>query len=1657
MLKKIVAILLVLAIIITLVIIIGPFSDEKQVQAATTRNGFELIPEKHDQTGISLDTTFMLTIDISKNMSIDELVEAFYIEGEEKPVIENVTEGSFRITPAKAFYEGKVYTFGINEKDGTKTTWAFQTSTGLKIIASFPADQSTYVPVNTGIEIYFNQAKFENYIDNFEISPYVEGEFEVHKNVLVFVPQKLEVNKIYTVTVKSGVNIENTDIALTEDHVFYFATAPDEETNNPDYDKGYFIFSRQLTEYSSKEDLLVPSYYYFSKSQKEATFTVDTKVFAFDNIVEFKDAYEKGQLVPYWARGSIMIKNTYVDDLKLVLSKTFELPVEQRSDEDRYLNFGKDLSKGYYLIQAELNGNITQTFIQITDIAVFVMNTETGYFIWVKDLISSQNIENAMLSFDEGEKYYTDNNGSILTKIDNTSESNMAILSSIDDALIINLYDYEQSSYRYYNRSSDYWNIVQTDRGLYKPDDTVSFFGFIKQRNTDKTLSGDLTIELSRGGFYPYYSSYFDYSMKGFYYPGISDPMLKQTVEVNSSFFEGEIKLPSLAEGSYTLVVKNGDEIISSTYVNIENYTKPAYTLELTKIKRAIFIGETIEFDLQSSFFEGTPVSNLEFRVDIGNSFGGEYVNINETTDLNGKYTLQYTPTQVHREEQGMQWGNISVFSSTPEMGEIYINDNFYVFINDIWPTYDSVIENGRGKLSIELNYVDLDNFNDNDGTYIGDPVPGKQITGKIFRNEYVRKKDGEYYDYINKVKRTTYRYERIVTIVDQFDLITDPKGNASFEFITEKQNNQLYYTAEITVLDSNGRTIKNSTYFYYNNRREQYYEEQYNDYSRLEISSENLFGIGDEVEITYLHLGEEVNGSYAYLLMQNGIKKIEFFDSSKYTFDYSESFMPNVNVSGVYFTGNNFEHVSTNVNFDQSERELIINAELDKESYRPGEKAVVNITAVDTKGAPVNAVINVAIVDEALFALNEQYIDTLADIFTYVGNGMKYVYTTHTLQQEFYGPVYSGRNSMDIVKGESEMETTAPSMERDEAGGADIRSDFKDTAFFKSVRLDETGMGSITIDLPDNITSWRVTMQGISEKIKAGSNMISLDVTMPMFINYSLSDVFLVGDRPYIGVSVYGTSLNENEIVDVRIEGEGLFVEAQTTAFERAYIPLDVFSEVGDFELTISAFSESGLSDGILHKYSVYDSYHEIDYVETLKAVKGMILPSGDAGLTTYIFSDSSTGKYAGNLYSLLYSRGNRIEQKVVYDTAAKLIKEYFNDEFEYDKLDVKEYQKNDGGIAFLPYGESDIFTTVMVLPYILDKIDKSMIKMYLYSVLDSAGQPHAQSAALYGLSLLNEPVLVKIKEYEKIVNQDIVDRIYTALAYANYNEIPEARRIFSQYVLDSITASDLNARLEFGDDLDERLKNTALTALLAAKIDLSEKEGLFNYISKEYSNEYLTMIEKLEYIRIQLENAEPLPAQIEYEYLGNKKTIEVGKYSRSITIPSLKASELKILSVKGDIDVSTAFKVKKMLTGTDSHLGINRQYINYSRPGKSITKNDIIKVKLSVSISFDALELGYEISDYLPSGLRAIENFNLMRNYNDTSIDHFYYGNSQGQKVTFSVYGSRKSNKAITIEYLARVVNPGTFSAEMPVIRSYNDKSIFATGISQTIDIIE
>ena len=97
-------------------------------------------------------------------------------------------------------------------------------------------------------------------------------------------------------------------------------------------------------------------------------------------------------------------------------------------------------------------------------------------------------------------------------------------------------------------------------------------------------------------------------------------------------------------------------------------------------------------------------------------------------------------------------------------------------------------------------------------------------------------------------------------------------------------------------------------------------------------------------------------------------------------TTTFEEKLIPNFWVRGVYFDGRYYhEAYDFQVNYDKSEKALKINVKTDKSEYKPKDTVKANVEVTDGRGKPVKATVNLNLVDEALYALQDQHVDILA------------------------------------------------------------------------------------------------------------------------------------------------------------------------------------------------------------------------------------------------------------------------------------------------------------------------------------------------------------------------------------------------------------------------------------------------------------------------------------------------------------------------------------------------------------------------------------------------------------------------------------------------------------------------------------------------------
>jgi uncharacterized protein YfaS (alpha-2-macroglobulin family) len=141
------------------------------------------------------------------------------------------------------------------------------------------------------------------------------------------------------------------------------------------------------------------------------------------------------------------------------------------------------------------------------------------------------------------------------------------------------------------------------------------------------------------------------------------------------------------------------------------------------------------------------------------------------------------------------------------------------------------------------------------------------------------------------------------------------------------------------------------------------------------------------------------------------------------------------------------------------SNKRLTVTITPDKSTYAPREEATFAFKVTDENGQPVQAELSAALVDEAIFSLSEDQAGPIFEAFYHKRDHLVKAYDSMAPTRWFSGGGGGG--------GEA-------------TGGP--RSDFPDTAIWLPVlQTDANGVVSVTVTLPDNLTTWRLTTKAVT------------------------------------------------------------------------------------------------------------------------------------------------------------------------------------------------------------------------------------------------------------------------------------------------------------------------------------------------------------------------------------------------------------------------------------------------------------------------------------------------------------------------------------------------------------------------------------------------
>ena len=151
----------------------------------------------------------------------------------------------------------------------------------------------------------------------------------------------------------------------------------------------------------------------------------------------------------------------------------------------------------------------------------------------------------------------------------------------------------------------DFWTLFYTDRGSYRQTNSVSAWGFVRERDTGR-IPTDLSVRLHR--------------RRQRRSPADNPATivnLQPTADAVGAF-AFELPLRDLPFGWYELQLWSGETRLAARGFSVEVIRKPAYRLSIEAERNFYIAGDRIRATVSASFYDGTPVPGVEIDTSVG-------------------------------------------------------------------------------------------------------------------------------------------------------------------------------------------------------------------------------------------------------------------------------------------------------------------------------------------------------------------------------------------------------------------------------------------------------------------------------------------------------------------------------------------------------------------------------------------------------------------------------------------------------------------------------------------------------------------------------------------------------------------------------------------------------------------------------------------------------------------------------------------------------------------------------------------------------------------------------------------------------------------------------------------------------------------------------
>ena len=413
-----------------------------------------------------------------------------------------------------------------------------------------------------------------------------------------------------------------------------------------------------------------------------------------------------------------------------------------------------------------------------------------------------------------------------------------------------------------------------------------------------------------------------------------------------------------------------------------------------------------------------------------------------------------------------------------------------------------------------------------------GMTVTAQSLTATLYLREWlsVREEadDGRFY-WTNTIRETAVATETVTT---------DDAGQALVTFTPEGGGS---YRVLVTGLDARENEVRSSAYLWVSAREYVNWGQENTDAIEL-IADRDLYRPGETATIL---IPSPYEGEVQALLTIERGRVLErrlltlTSNSEQIEIPITADYAPNVFVSVTIVQGMGEESATPSMKVGYVElpvsteqQELTITITPDGDEFRPREEVTFHILAQDYQGQGVEAEMSVKLVDRAVEALTGGDPTNIVEEF----------YRQRPLAVE------TGSTLTVLV---DRLLLIAESEDKGGGGGPggdvpSVRSDFRDTAFWDAtVRTDANGEATVSVTLPDNLTTWRMAVQAVTAETEVGMGDVQIVSTLDVLIRPVAPRFLVVGDEPLLGAIIHNNTEEDLELTAV-LEAAGVAVEGR-------------------------------------------------------------------------------------------------------------------------------------------------------------------------------------------------------------------------------------------------------------------------------------------------------------------------------------------------------------------------------------------------------------------------------------------------------------------------------------------------------------------------------